>query len=250
MRNTEVTRQARGWLGCVESPPGSNDGTCVNAIQSSTGAYNQPWCASYVFKVWQDAGVTDRDGWRTASTWAMVNQAPAGWLTREPVEGSAVVWNPGAQGHTEIFLRWKNRAAGQAITIGGNTRDAVREHERNVTGAYFLTPPILLKAATRTVYWWEDPKAEPVRHGLYDRVSYQENAIERWVERNGNPGHVRRGKLSVRVNGRLVPRYTFWTGPRKRSPDFTTKAARDADLAKVAAARGRKLKPRSKTIPA
>lgn len=250
MRNAEVTRHARKRLGCIESPPRSNDGACVNAIQSSTGAYNKAWCASFVFKAWQDAGI-DLDGWATASTYYLVDGGRSrGWLTTEPVEGSAVVWNPGASGHTELFIRWVDKSRRVARTIGGNTGDAVREHDRSVAGAYFVTPPVLLKADKVTVYWWEDPKAKPERHGLYDRVSYQERAIERWVAKHGNPGHVRRGKLSVRVNGKLVPRYTFWTGPRRRSADFTTKAARDLDLNRVAAARGRKLVPRSKTIPA
>ncbi|MGE4177990.1 MAG: hypothetical protein AB7G65_19360 [Thermoleophilia bacterium] len=228
-----ITREARKDLGCRETPPGSNDGPCVRALQASTGAYNAPWCGSAV-KAWAvRAGVVDLRGY-SASTWMMVEQArAAGLLISEPVEGCSVVWKPGPSGHTEDFIRWVDRARGAALTIGGNTGDAVREHVRDVRGAYFIAPSDLTappKPVYRTVYWWECPGCTPTRHGLYARPEYREKAIRLWVERHGNPGHVRRGKLSVLVDGRLQPRWTFWTGPRKRSADFDTKEKRDASM--------------------
>lgn len=249
MRNAEVIRQARRWLGCKEDPPRSNDGACVNAIQTSTGAFNLPWCASYVFKVWQDAEVVAKSEWATASTYYMVEGARSrGWLTKEPVEGSAVVWSPGVSGHTEIFVHWVNKAAGQAKTIGGNTSDQVKEHVRNVSGAYFVTPPILLKSEVTYYYWWEDPKAQPIRHGLYAKEEYRENAIAAWVKKHGNPGHVRRGKLTIKDprTGEKVTRYTFWTGQSRRSPDYESKAKRDRSKRDAESARGRRLRSRSR----
>jgi hypothetical protein len=68
---------------------------------------------------------------------------------------------------------------------------------------------------------------------------------------------VRRGKLTVRdAKGRLVPRFTFWTGPRKRSPDYRgvvrgmgPKARRDAAKRKVEAERpGHIIRPRSRRV--
>lgn len=251
MKNAEVTRQARRWKGCQEVPPRSNGGACVNAIQASTGWLDVAWCASFVFKVWQDAGVVPKDVWNTPSTYYMVEGARSrGWLTDEPVEGSAVVWRPGREGHTELFIGWINKATGRALTIGGNTGDMVKEHVLNVSGAYFVTPPILLAPTTRTIYWWEDPKAVPVRHGLYAKPEYRENAVALWVKRNGNPGHVRRGALWIKNpdGPGKVKRYTFWTGPARRSPDFDTKAKRDRHMGVNEQARGRKLRKRSRKV--
>ena len=258
---------ARRDLGCREDPPRSNGGRCVLALQGITGALWQAWCASAVSTWWQRGGLNNRIV--TAGTAALVTEArDRGWLTREPVMGSAVVWRPGPNGHTELFIEWVDKANGIARTIGGNTGDMVQEHERDVDGAYFVTPPELLEEPPpvyETVYWWEDPKAQPDRHGLYAATASRENAVDLWVNGNpakgikghGNPGRVRRGKLTVRdAKGRLVPRFTFWTGPRKRSPDFRgvvrgmgPKARRDASMRKVAAERpGHIIRPRSKRV--
>ena len=258
---------ARKSLGCAESPPGSNAGACVINLQILTGALRLALCASAVSSWWQRGGLDNRIV--TAGTADLVLQARArGWLTSEPVMGSAVVWNPGPHGHTELFIEWIDKAKGLALTIGGNTGDAVREHVRDVDGAYYVTPPELTekpKPIYEPVYWWEDPAAEPKRHGLYAATASRENAIDLWVDGNpakgikghGNRGHVRRGKLSVMDSrGRLVPRYTFWTGERKVSPDYRgvvagkgPKARRDANMAKVAKQRpGHIIRPRSRRV--
>jgi hypothetical protein len=39
---------ARAEIGIKEWPAGSNDGPRVHVFQSATGAYHQPWCASFV----------------------------------------------------------------------------------------------------------------------------------------------------------------------------------------------------------
>lgn len=255
-----ITTEARKDLGCFETPLGSNDGPCVRALQESTGAYRLPWCGSAVKKWAQRAGVRDMRIY-SASTWAMVEQSRnAGLLRPTPVEGCSVVWNPGARGHCEDFIRWVDRPRGAALTIGGNTGDAVREHVRDVRGAFFCVPADLEdppEPVWETVYWWEDPRAEPVRHGLYAAEASREKAVRLWVEENGNPGHVRRGVLMVIVDGRLQRRFTFWTGQRKRSPDFrgtlatgkTARQRRNDDMKRVAAQRpGHTLRPRSKRV--
>lgn len=249
---------ARRDLGCAESPPRSNGGRCVNALQGITGALNQAWCASAVSTWWARGGLTQRIV--TAGTYEMVRQArERGWLTSEPVMGTAVVWNPGPNGHVELFIEWVNRATGLARTIGGNTGDAVREHFRDVDGAYFVTPPELRekpKPVYETVYWWEDPAAKPDRHGLYAAIASREKAIRVWVEDGGQPGHVRRGTVVIRRDGKLLTRYTFWTGPRKRSPDFrgtvngvSAKVRRDRDIKRAKALQPTHIfRPRSRRV--
>ena len=245
----KVIAAARTKLGCAESPPGSNSGPCVRQIQSSTGAYGQPWCGSFDKWSYNTAGVDDH-GIASASTWQIVHNAQVlGRVRPEPVTGCMVVWRPGPNGHTELFIRWADRSRNLAWTIGGNTGDMVREHIRDVTGAYFCVPKSLEAVPVyATTYWWEDPAAKPVRHQLRNTAERREQDIAAWVARNGNPGHVRRGTVSIRRHGKYVPVFTWWTGPRKRSPDFTSKAARDASLKKAAAQTGHVLRPRSKRV--
>lgn len=252
MTNGEkVIASFRRRLGVIEIPLGSNDdrGGWITQGEADWGMRYQPWCGTSGRRAWKDAGLSD-DGLGSPSTaQIVVNARREGRLRAEPVPGCYVVWKPGPSGHVETFIRWVNKAAGQALTIGGNTSDRVREHVRDVRGAYFVVPSALdVVPQYRTLYWWEDPAAEPKCHGLWAREDYRDNAIKKWVAKNGNPGHVRKGKLSVLRGGKLVPRWTFWTGPRKRSIDFDSKAKRDADLRKVEAATGHTLRPRSRKV--
>lgn len=247
----KVIAAARTKRGCAEWPPRSNDGACVNEIQASTGAFNLAWCGSFVKWAFDKAGV-DLAGTGSASTWWMVELARQnGVLGFTPVPGSPVVWRPGAQGHTEIFIGWTDRERQIARTIGGNTGDAVREHDLSVAGAFFIVPPSLKQTPPppvyKTVYWWEDPAAEPVRHQLRNTREASDKDAAAWVARHGNPGHIRRGIVYIKRHGKRVPVYTFWTGQRKRSIDFPSKAQRDVNMAAVAAQRpGHILRARSK----
>jgi len=218
-----VIAAARRDVGCAEFPPRSNGGRCVNALQGITGALNQAWCASAVSTWWFRGGLVERIV--TAGTAELVRQARVkGWLTAEPIMGSAVVWNPGPSGHVELFIEWVDRARGIARTIGGNTGDAVREHFRDVDGAYFVTPPELRekpKPVYEDVYWWEDPAATPVRHQLRNTREAREEDIKEWVAKGGSPGHVRRGTVSIRRHGttggpsRASPPSAAVTAPRR-----------------------------------
>lgn len=180
--------------------------------------------------MYREAGVDD-DGLAHPSTWFMYDIArKQGQLRPEPVPGGFIIWTPGAQGHVEIAV---NRIGpGVWRTIGGNTGDAVREHNRSIAGAYFSAPSALSEVAKptwRTEYGWQDFDAEPVMHGPWATEAYRERGVAAWVAKHGNPGHVRRGKLVV--GGKTG--YVFWTGQRARSPWFSTKRKRDTDLAKI-----------------
>lgn len=241
----QVIARARAYLGVYESR-GRNRSPTIDRWAGRWGySYDSPdddgppWCGIYVDAMYAEAGVDD-DGIGSPSTYAIYARAKElGRLRPDPVPGCFVVWRPGMTGHVEIAIR--RVGPGVWRTIGGNTGDAVREHDRSIAGAYFAVPRALdapPEPVYRTVYWWEDVDAEPVRHGLYARESYREHAVDVWVARHGNPGHVRRGVLSVRdTAGLLVPRFTFWTGPRRRSPDYATRGTRDASLALARAQR-------------
>ena len=218
--------KAKSQLGATENPYGSNRGPYPYMP-------GYAWCGEFQKWVYRAAGVSD-DGIANASTYWIVEDARRkGRLRSSPVPGCMVVWRPGQFGHVDMYV---GRTAYGHLCIGGNVSNMVKESYRDLSGAYFVVPSALDAAPEpvyRTYYQWEDLDAEPVRHGLYARESYRENAIAICVAKHGNPGHVRRGKLSVLVNGRLVPRFTFWTGPRRFSPKYATKALRDSSMLRL-----------------
>jgi hypothetical protein len=247
----KVIAAFRRRLGVTENPPGSNDdrGGWITYCNGRWGMRYVPWCGTSSDTAYADGGVDDGGLGSPSTAQIVANARAAGRLRSKPVPGCYIIWRPGSAGHVEVAQKALSPTAW--LTVGGNTGDAVRDHIRDIRGAYFAVPPALDEPPApvyRTVYWWEDPKAKPVRHGLYAAIASREKAVRAWVAKHGNPGHVRRGKLSVMRDGRLVPRYTFWTGQRRRSPDFTTKAKRDANMKKVAAQTGHTLRPRSKRV--
>lgn len=249
----KVIASFRKRLGVHEIPMGSNDDG-GGPITRWNGRWNMrrvPWCGTSSDGVYDEAGVDD-GGLGSPSTFQIVENARReGRLRSRPVPGCYAVWRPGSHGHVEIVIRQLTSTA--ARTIGGNTGDAVREHDRDIRDAFFVVPPALEekpKPVFTTVYWWEDPKAEPVRHKLRNTVAAREADIDEWVAAGGQRGHVRRGKLSIRRHGKWFPVFTWWSGPRKRSPDFPTEAKRDANYKKVSAERpGHILRKRSKRVP-
>ena len=230
----KVIAAFRKRLGVSEKPPGSNDdgGGWITHVNRRWNMRFVPWCGTSSDAAY-DEGKVDDGGLGSPSTFQIVeNGRREGRLRSKPVKGCFVVWRPGASGHVEVAVKALTTTAWR--TIGGNTGDAVREHDRYILDAFFVVPKALEEKPApvfKTYYWWEQPKARPVMHGPWATISAREKAARLWVERNGNPGHVRRGKFSLKVNGRWQPRFAFWTGPRKRSPDFDTKAARDKSLA-------------------
>jgi hypothetical protein len=57
-RRQRAVQVAKSQIGVKETPANSNSGPKVREYQSTTGAYNAPWCASYVNWVWRQVGVT------------------------------------------------------------------------------------------------------------------------------------------------------------------------------------------------
>jgi hypothetical protein len=57
-RGEKVAKYELTQQGVHESPWGSNRGRDVERYQSSTGAYGQPWCASFQSYSWRKYGYT------------------------------------------------------------------------------------------------------------------------------------------------------------------------------------------------
>lgn len=87
-----LIRTARDELGVHEIPDGSNDSPRIRAYQAVTGAFRQPWCAS--FAQWalttiQVGPIADR----SASVFHIVEWARAhGYLTAQPQAGALVTF--------------------------------------------------------------------------------------------------------------------------------------------------------------
>lgn len=127
-KRDKVIREAISLVGIHEVPSGSNNGESVHRLQSSTGAYNAPWCVSTVQYIWKQA---------LGSTWAN-NTAGAYFLeafAREhkrtipkPVPGCAVVYRMG-DGHAGTVV--KVYRDGTFDAVEGNWGDAVVRIHRN-----------------------------------------------------------------------------------------------------------------------
>lgn len=72
-----VVRVALAEVGVTEHPAGSNSGKRVREYQATTGAYNAPWCASFVTWCWLQVGIR-LDGFNTAYCPSWVQTARAG----------------------------------------------------------------------------------------------------------------------------------------------------------------------------
>ena len=111
-----ILKVARHEIGVKESPPNSNDGPRVRQYEATTGAYRQPWCASFAKWVFTNAGVK-----ATPQMTADVTT----WLgfphTKNPQPGDAVIyqWDSGDVDHIGIFEKGLGEGAFDAIE--GNT---------------------------------------------------------------------------------------------------------------------------------
>lgn len=56
-KRQHALKVAKAEIGVTEHPAGSNDGARVRQYQSTTGAYKQPWCASFQNWVLRQVGV-------------------------------------------------------------------------------------------------------------------------------------------------------------------------------------------------
>jgi len=107
VKRTDIIRLARIELGVKEHPANSNSGLRVKQYQSTTGAYRQPWCASFAKWVFKQAGATAhelRHATADVTTWlSYPHVRPA-----QVLPGDAVVyqWDSGDVDHIGIFQKW------------------------------------------------------------------------------------------------------------------------------------------------
>lgn len=117
-RGEKVARYELSQSGVHESPWGSNRGKDVERYQSSTGAYGQPWCASFQSYCWRKYGYT-----------GPISALAFAWLgfghhvkPSEALQGDPVVIHNG-QGHIGCFLNLESN--GLIRMVSGNTNNAV-----------------------------------------------------------------------------------------------------------------------------
>lgn len=121
-RRRAIVAEAKSFVGTTEQPPGSNSGAAVRRFQSSTGAFGQPWCVSFVQYVWtKTLGSTYAD--RTANAYYLASYAKGrGDTIPKPEAGCAVVYHLG-DGHAGLVV--SVRRDGTFYAVEGNWGDAV-----------------------------------------------------------------------------------------------------------------------------
>lgn len=107
MKRTEIIRLARIELGVKEQPANSNSGPRVFQYQTATGAYKQPWCASFAKWVYKQAGATVHE-LRHASADVTTYLSYPHVRPAQVLPGDAVVyqWDTGDVDHIGIFEKW------------------------------------------------------------------------------------------------------------------------------------------------
>ena len=124
----EVMQVAATQVGVHEIPAGSNDGPRVHVYQVVTGAFKQPWCASFVSWCYVTAAKNLGKTVRLAPlpayvpSWtAMIRAGQRGWRRVEPAEARAgdvvTLWG---SAHVELVDSC-DRDAHILHCIGGNT---------------------------------------------------------------------------------------------------------------------------------
>jgi hypothetical protein len=227
---------ARSALGQSETE-GPNRSPWLRQICAEVGdAYGYAWCGTFIRWAWKRAGFSEAS-WRglaSASTWQFVENARRqGRLRSTPVPGCAVVWNPGARGHVEVYISGSN-------TIGGNTGDSVREHLRDIDGAYFVVPPELEAQPEPPVteYMLEDPAAQPRVYGPWKVKADRDRALAALPARK---------RATARLVRTTAGRFAFLLGPRRLYGPWSTKRARDDAQVVIQKRLGRRLRPWSRT---
>ena len=122
---TKVIRAAAGEVGVMEHPAGSNDGPRVSEYQAVTGAFRQPWCASFVSWCYRQAGyhgpLPASPGWVPSWSSAARHHVPAAFQAVNKLtlrKGDYVtLWG---NRHIELFNHWIVPGVLMAC-IGGNT---------------------------------------------------------------------------------------------------------------------------------
>lgn len=121
--------------GVHESPWGSNRGKDVHRYQSSTGAYNAAWCASFAFYCWQRAGYK---GPTSAGAWDSTdNYGQSIPSVTKALPGDLVSFDVG-DGHVGLYL---SRTKTTVKTVDGNTSDQVAVRERPISSIHSISRP-------------------------------------------------------------------------------------------------------------
>lgn len=112
----KIVEVALSQVGVHEVPYASNDGPKVHEYQKVTGAYKQPWCASFVAWCARQAGYH-------SSLPSLPAYVPS-WASWRPCSklklkrgGYVCLWG---SGHIEVFVRWVIPYV-LADCVGGNT---------------------------------------------------------------------------------------------------------------------------------
>jgi hypothetical protein len=113
----------RAKLGVRESPADSNDGPIVRVFQAVTGAYKQPWCASFVMwgllKAGYDIGLFKRSAY---CPYILSRARVLHMTTTAPKPGDLVLFDWGHDGVSDhIGMVEKVCGGGVYSTIEGNT---------------------------------------------------------------------------------------------------------------------------------
>ncbi len=123
---------ARGEVGVIEVPRGSNSGPRVRVYQSSTGAYHAPWCASFVQWCLKQVGAGPI-AHRSAGVFYIANYARShGWLRWKPKAGMLICYLDG-EGHMGII---QSVSATAIFAIEGNHENSVQKVRRPLKGNY------------------------------------------------------------------------------------------------------------------
>lgn len=112
----KIVEVALSQVGVHESPYASNDGAKVHEYQKVTGAYKQPWCASFVSWCARRAGYSGKlppipayvPSWASWRSCSKRKLKPGGYVC---------LWG---SGHIEVFVRWVIPYV-LAECVGGNT---------------------------------------------------------------------------------------------------------------------------------
>lgn len=124
----KALRVALREVGVTEHPHGSNDGPRVREYQRVTGAYELPWCASFVTWAYFQSGII-LQGFNTAlvQSWVLTARAKRERLrvvaAKEALPGDAVCYGPNAKGvayHIGL-LNSRVQADGSFTAVEGNT---------------------------------------------------------------------------------------------------------------------------------
>lgn len=123
----EVAHWCLNEVGVHEVPWGSNSGARIHYYQTSTGDYNDAWCASFRSKALQECGYK---GPVSARAWAFDDIGVRISTLLHGLEhaqvGDAVTFNIG-DGHIGTYLSHDNS---NVKTVDGNTSDQVAVRER------------------------------------------------------------------------------------------------------------------------